>query len=69
MAVTTRSVTRRFVYQGVSLADPSEAMSPGEVRDLYAATYPELTTAEIEAGEIENGEQTFTFRRAVGTKG
>jgi PRTRC genetic system protein C len=69
MTVSAISVARRFVYQGVNLADPSASMSPNDVRDLYSATYPELTTAEVEAGEIENGEQVFTFRRAVGTKG
>jgi PRTRC genetic system protein C len=68
MSVSVVSITRRFVYQGVNLADPSNTMSPSEVRDLYAATYPELTTAEVEAGEIEHGERIFTFRRVAGTK-
>ena len=44
-------------------------MSPQEIRDLYSAQYPELVSAEIETGEIVDGVQEITFKRAVGTKG
>ncbi len=44
-------------------------MSPKEIRDLYSAQYPELVSAEIDTGEIVDGVQEITFKRAVGTKG
>jgi PRTRC genetic system protein C len=52
----------------VTLPDVA-GMSPKEIRDLYSAQYPELVSAEIDTGEIVDGVQEITFKRAVGTKG
>ena len=41
----------------------------GAPNALLAATYPELVSAEIDMGEIVDGVQEITFKRAVGTKG
>lgn len=68
MAIEVQLIMRIFRYNGISLPDVP-GMTPKEVRDLYSAQYPELVSAEIEAGEISNGNQEYTFRRAVGTKG
>lgn len=62
-------LTRAFAYAGVTLPDPAPAMNVDQVRDIYAATFPELTTASVEGPETRDGKMLFTFRRAVGTKG
>lgn len=68
MAIEVSELKRTYRYNGINLpAVPG--MGPREVRDLYSAQYPELVSAEIETGEIHNGVQEITFRRAVGTKG
>lgn len=69
MAVTTTAVVRVFSFSGVELPDPSSVMSTDDVRDLYSATYPELTTATIEGPEMRGNRMVYTFRRAAGTKG
>jgi len=68
MAIEVKEIVRRYRYNGVTLPDVT-GMSPKEIRDLYTAHYPELVSAEIETGEIVDGVQEITFKRAVGTKG
>ncbi|MEO8383637.1 MAG: PRTRC system protein C [Betaproteobacteria bacterium] len=65
------TLTKRvFLYENRTLNDPDSNLSPEEVRDIYAATYPELATAVIDGPEAgEGGEQEYAFRRAAGTKG
>jgi PRTRC genetic system protein C len=69
MALETQELIRAFRYNSVDLADPGVAYTPSQVRDFYAAVYPEITTAAIEGPESADGKMTYTFRRAVGTKG
>ena len=68
MRIEITEVKRSYRYNGISLPDVP-GMSPREVRDLYSAQYPELVSAEIDTGEIRDGVQEITFKRAVGTKG
>lgn len=68
MTIEIVEVKRSYRYNGINLPDVP-GLSPREVRDLYSAQYPELVSAEIEAGEIRYGTQEITFKRAVGTKG
>ena len=68
MTIEVKEIVRRYRYNGVTLPDVAE-MSPKEIRDLYSAQYPELISAEIDTGEIVDGVQEITFKRAVGTKG
>lgn len=73
MTIAINEIRRVFRYNGVALPDVP-GMTPREVRDLYSAQYPELISAEVEAGEVVGGEvvggvQEYTFRKAVGTKG
>ena len=68
MSIAVTPIVRTFTYNGILLPDVP-GLSPREVRDLYSAQYPELVSAEVEAGEVVNGRQDFTFRKAVGTKG
>ena len=63
-------IKRVFSYENRKLNDPDPNMTPEEVRDVYSATYPELATAVIDGPEDgDKGEQVYSFRRAVGTKG
>jgi PRTRC genetic system protein C len=68
MTIQLTEIQRVFRYNGVALPDVP-GMTPREVRDLYSAQYPELISAEIQTGEVVNGVQEYTFRKAVGTKG
>ena len=68
MSIEVTPIVRTFTYNGILLPDVP-GLAPREVRDLYSAQYPELVSAEVEAGSVANGRQDFTFRKAVGTKG
>jgi len=62
-------VTRSFKFNKRVLPDPNPKLSPLQVRDLYAAQFPELASAAIEGPELKNGQQVYTLARQVGTKG
>jgi PRTRC genetic system protein C len=61
--------TRVFIYNGMALPDPGASNTPAQVKDIYGAIYPELTTADIEGPVTKGNQIEYTFRRAVGTKG
>jgi PRTRC genetic system protein C len=69
MTITVQKLQRSFAYNGIALPDPGSELSPEQVRDVYSATYPEITTASIEGPEQKGDRLIYTFRRAVGTKG
>lgn len=69
MAITVTPLTREFVYNGMTLVDPGLAFSPDEVRDLYCAQYPELTTASIDGPALSVDVARYRFVRAAGAKG
>jgi PRTRC genetic system protein C len=64
-----QKLTRKFKYNGIDLQDPNPGMSAEEVRELYAMQFPELNNAVVEGPVTTGTEQTFTFVRAVGSKG
>ncbi|MBL8320247.1 MAG: PRTRC system protein C [Burkholderiaceae bacterium] len=68
MSIAIQEIKRVFRYNGMTLPDVP-GLDPREVRDLYSAQYPELISAEVDAGEVRDGTQEFTLRKAVGTKG
>lgn len=68
MAIEVKKIARRYRYNGVTLPD-IPGLEPKAVRDVYSAQYPELVSAELETGEVVDGVQEITFKRAVGTKG
>lgn len=68
MSMQVQVITRRYLYNGMTLPD-IPGHEPREVRDIYSAQFPELLSADIEAGEVSNGVQEITFKRAVGVKG
>lgn len=63
------TATREFTYNGVALKDPNPAHSVEQVREFYAAIYPEIVSAAIEGPENVGNKLVYAFRRAVGTKG
>lgn len=65
----TKPVTRTFRFNKRVLPDPNPKMTPAQVKDLYAAQYPELASAAIEGPELKGGQQVYTLARQVGTKG
>jgi PRTRC genetic system protein C len=69
MAITIQKVARQFSFNGVDLPDPGENFTPEEVRDVYSAQYPDISTAIIEAGEVTATGISYKFVRNVGTKG
>jgi len=60
---------REFSFNGVKLGDPSNSMSPEEVRQFYAAQYPDITTASITGPETDGEKLIYRFERAIGAKG
>lgn len=60
---------RVFNFNELVLEDPNPAFEPQEVLEFYANTYPELTSASVEEGEITPEQMTYTFKIAKGTKG
>lgn len=64
-----QTLTRVFAYNGMELPDPDATRSPAQVKDVYAAMYPELTTAEVEGPVTKGDRMTYTFKRSTGTKG
>lgn len=69
MAITINAAQREFAYNGVVLMDPGPAFSPDQVRDLYTAQYPELTTSLVDGPEIDGQVARYKFSRVAGAKG
>lgn len=69
MSIRTVAVVRQFTFGGVMLPDPGAGMSPEQVKDLYSATYAELTNAAIEGPTMTGHIQSYTFVKAVRVKG
>jgi PRTRC genetic system protein C len=68
-SISIVKVVREFIYNGMTFVDPGEAFAPEDVRDVYSAQYPELTTAAIDGPEYAGAVARYTFRRAAGAKG
>ena len=67
--MTIRKMTRKFRYLGLLLPDPAPDLDVESVRNLYAASYPEITTAALTGPEAVDGALIYTFTTAIGTKG
>lgn len=60
---------RFFEYSGMMLEDLGTDKSPEEIKDMYAAHYPELVNADIKGPE-RNGEiEKWTFKARLAPKG
>ena len=62
-------ITRSFRYNSVTLPDPNPALDPEQIREFYAAQYPELNNAVVEGPVTSGAVATYTFLRAAGAKG
>lgn len=69
MALQGSLITRKFKYNGLTLSDPLASKLPDQVRMFYAAQYPELLNSVVEGPVTKSGVSTYTFVRAVGSKG
>ena len=67
--MTIRKMTRNFRFAGLFLPDPAPDLDVESVRNLYAASYPEITTATLTGPGAVNGTLVYTFTKAIGTKG
>jgi len=67
-AMTIENMPRVFRYSGLTLPD-IDGLDVEGVRSLYAATYPEITTAAVTGPEAVDGKLVYTFTKAIGTKG
>lgn len=69
MSIAIVKLTRTFTFNGTNLPDPGPDFTPEEVKDLYAAQYPDISTAVIDVPEINGDVIAYKFVRNVGTKG
>ena len=65
----TQITLRQFKYGAMTLPDPDSTLTPVQVRDLYAGSRVDLTTAEVRGPTVEGNTAVYEFIRAVGTKG
>ncbi|QTD95435.1 PRTRC system protein C [Burkholderia anthina] len=69
MSISIAVLVREFTYNGMALLDPGPTFSPDQVRDLYTAQYPELTTAAVDGPDMKGEVVHYKFVRAAGAKG
>ena len=69
MALNVQGLKRQFKFGNRVLDDPDKNMSPDEVMQFYAGTYPELTTSNVHGPKVEDDVAVYEFKTTVGTKG
>lgn len=69
MALQIQGVKRQFKFGNRQLDDPDPDMTPEEVMQFYAGTYPELTTSNVHGPKMEGEVAVYEFKTTVGTKG
>ncbi|PNP96440.1 PRTRC system protein C [Hoylesella timonensis] len=69
MALNLTGLKRVFKFGNRTLSDPDKSMTPDEVMNFYAGTYPELTTSNVHGPKVEDGQAVYEFKTTVGTKG
>ncbi len=69
MALQIQGVKRQFKHGNRQLDDPDPNMTPEEVMQFYAGTYPELTTSNVHGPKMEGETAVYEFKTTVGTKG
>jgi PRTRC genetic system protein C len=63
--MTIHKTARRFKYSGLMLPDPGPDLDVESVRSLYAASYPEITTAALTGPEAVDGDLVYTFSKSA----
>ena len=69
MSLIAKTITRSFVFNGMTLADPGPEMDTESVKRFFASQFPELLNSAIEGPVTKGAVSTYTFVRAVGAKG
>ena len=69
MALIVTALKRSFTFNNIPLPDPGPEFTVDEVKSLYSAQYPDISTALITGPEIKDDVAEYTFVRNVGTKG
>lgn len=69
MEISVQALPRQFWFNNVPLPDPGTEFTPDEVRDVYSAQYPDISTAIIDGPDVHEDHITYKFVRNVGTKG
>lgn len=69
MSISISEAKRLFFFNSVPLPDPGCEFTVEEVRDIYSAQYPDISTALIDGPDITEDGVTYKFIRNVGTKG
>lgn len=69
MPLHIQGVKRQFKHGNRQLDDPDPNMTPEEVMQFYAGTYPELTTSNVHGPKMEGETAVYEFKTTVGTKG
>lgn len=69
MALIAQLISRAFKFNGMNLTDPSPEMDLESVKRFYANQYPELLNSVVEGPVTKGTVSTYTFIRAVGSKG
>ena len=64
-------VVREFLDKknNVTLKDPNPALTPEEVKNIYANEYPHLVNARVDGPKVLKTKLKYTFVTNVGTKG
>jgi PRTRC genetic system protein C len=66
-------MAQKFVYttggRDVTLEDPADDYTPAQIKDHWAATFPELAGATWDTKTGDDGVKVITFAKKVGTKG
>ena len=69
MALQIQGVKRQFKHGNRQLDDPDPNITPEEVKQFYAGTYPELTTSNVHGPKMDGDVAVYEFKTTVGTKG
>ncbi|MBK4737911.1 PRTRC system protein C [Noviherbaspirillum pedocola] len=69
MSLQVQTLTRVFAYNGTELPCPGNNLSVDEVRDIYSATFPELTNATVEGPDNKGDKLVYKFVKTAGAKG
>lgn len=74
MALNIKVTSRKFIViddnnNEVELPDPNPTMTLEDIRKFYSGKYPEIINSTINGPKIFEDTATYSFNRAVGTKG
>lgn len=62
-------IKRTFAYNGLKLPDPNPSLPVEQVKAMFAMQFPELNNSVVEGPVTKDGVASYTFTRAVGSKG